>query len=628
MDKSTVNHLLQQNAPFALLHRPAVGGGEVEFLSGEVAEFRSLQDLPSGGRRSRAGHETLAMIPFRQITERGFACVDDGAPLLAMRVREQGRMSLEAVARWLPDEPLTVTGGRFDLTDDEYADLVRTVLHQEIGTGQGANFVVRRTYTATIAGFSARKALAIFRRLLTHEFGAYWTFLFHTGSRTFVGATPERHVSVDGGTMTMSPISGTYRYPPTGPTISGLLGFLADEKEIDELSMVVDEELKMMTRLCVDGARVSGPYLREMARVAHTEYRLRGRTTGDLRHILRETMFAPTVTGSPLENACQVLSRHERTGRGYYSGVVALLGTDTAGRPVLDSSIVIRTAEIAPTGRFRIGVGATLVRHSCPRSEAAETRAKAAGLLHAMMTGGREAPGPGPAGLAELSPAVHQALGARTPDLAPFWLDPAGGRRTGDLAGRTAVVVDAEDTFTAMLAHQLRTLGLAVTTRPYDDVGDTDGFDLVVVGPGPGDPRHLHQRRQAALRAITERLLDSGRPFVSICLGHQILCGVLGFPVVPKRPPAQGRRIGIDLFGRHTMAGFYNTFVALVDHVPAVPVSVCADAATGEIHALRGERFRSTQFHPESVLTTDGVDILADMVAPLLHATTARGATR
>src|SRR3546814_19065592 len=75
--------------------------------------------------------------------------------------------------------------------------------------------------------------------------------------------------------------------------------------------MVVDEELKMMSAVCSDGGRITGPHLKEMSRLTHTEYMLRGRSRLDPRDILRETMFAPTVTGSPMQNACTVIARHE-----------------------------------------------------------------------------------------------------------------------------------------------------------------------------------------------------------------------------------------------------------------------------------------------------------------------------
>jgi len=63
------------------------------------------------------------------------------------------------------------------------------------------------------------------------------------------------------------------------------------------------------------GGRVVGPFLKEMARLAHTEYLVEGHSTMDPRRILFETMFAPTVTGSPLESACRVISQHRSTQR-------------------------------------------------------------------------------------------------------------------------------------------------------------------------------------------------------------------------------------------------------------------------------------------------------------------------
>ncbi|GAA3134392.1 hypothetical protein GCM10017687_58380 [Streptomyces echinatus] len=62
--------------------------------------------------------------------------------------------------------------------------------------------------------------------------------------------------------------------------------------------MVVDEELKMMCTVGDMGGVVVGPRLKEMAHLAHTEYELRGKSSLDVREVLRETMFAATVTGS------------------------------------------------------------------------------------------------------------------------------------------------------------------------------------------------------------------------------------------------------------------------------------------------------------------------------------------
>jgi len=121
-----------------------------------------------------------------------------------------------------------------------------------------------------------------------------------------------------------------------------------------------------------------------MSKVAHTEFHIKGETQCDPRSILLKTLFSPAVTGSPIENACRIIKKHEKKGRGYYAGVAALISKDGAGENTMDSAILIRTADINIAGHARIGVGATIVRHSDPIAEAAETRAKATALLQAM----------------------------------------------------------------------------------------------------------------------------------------------------------------------------------------------------------------------------------------------------
>ncbi|MFF4037620.1 anthranilate synthase family protein [Streptomyces sp. NPDC001816] len=613
---------------FALLHRPeTLGPDRVEILLGQVSTPARLADIPLAdvadlaGRPGEARHEALVLVPHQQITERGFAAAADGSPLLAMSVTRQGQITTSEALKSLPDEPITLTGGRFDTEDDAYADTVRAVLDNEIGTGEGSNFVIKRSFVTTITGYSTRSALSLFRRLVTRESGAYWTFLVHTGTRTFVGATPERHVSLRDGIAAMTPISGTYRYPPTGPVLSEVMDFLTDGKETDELYMVLDEELKMMARVCQGGGRVVGPFLREMAWLAHTEYIIEGRSDLDPRDILRETMFAPTVTGSPLENACRVIARYEPRGRGYYGGVAALIGRDAGGARTLDSAILIRTADISTSdvddsGHVEVGVGATLVRHSDPDTEVAETRTKAAGLLSALGADER----------LDEHPLIQEALGRRNATIANFWLTDADARAQPHpvLAGRRALIIDAEDTFSSMLAHQLRAIGLTVQLSRFDAPHRFDDHDLVVLGPGPGDPREADHPRMAHLTSAIEHLLARRIPFLAVCLSHQLLCRHLGLGLRRREVPNQGTQREIDLFGSRERVGFYNSYVACGRaeqlECPGVgEVKVSLDAGTGEVHALRGPHFSSVQFHLESVLTQDGERVLGELLAPLME---------
>ncbi|MFE9168388.1 anthranilate synthase family protein [Streptomyces kebangsaanensis] len=611
--------LLHDSRPFALLRRRTPGHDHdlVEVLLGPVTPRDRLAELPDEG---------LALVPFRQIRERGFDVRDDGTPLLVLTPEETYALPLAEALEQLPAHEVRVEGGGFDVGDEEYARIVGRVLREEIGAGEGANFVIRRTYEGRMPGFGRADALALFRRLLEGERGAYWTFVVHTGDRTLVGASPEVHVRMSGGTVVMNPISGTYRYPAEGPTPGHLLDFLADGKEIEELSMVVDEELKMMCTVGDMGGVVVGPRLKEMAHLAHTEYELRGRSSLDVREVLRETMFAATVTGSPVQNACRVVERHETGGRGYYAGALALLGRDSGGAQTLDSPILIRTADIDASGRLRVSVGATLVRGSDPAGEVAETHAKAAGVLAALgVRPGRPRTERARPRLAD-DPRVRAALDGRRASLAPFWLRM---QERPDALGGHALVVDCEDTFTAMLAHVLRSSGLEVTVRRYDEDGLREAVlahgGPVVLGPGPGNPSDPTDPKMRLLRALTAEVIREHRHGVlGVCLGHELIAAELGLEIVRKEVPYQGAQTTVDLFGRAETVGFYNSFVAACDdeahaELAAHGVEVSRSAA-GEVHALRAAGFASVQFHPESVLTLNGQEIISGLLAaPLLR---------
>ncbi|MFJ4896392.1 anthranilate synthase family protein [Streptomyces sp. NPDC088727] len=606
--------------PFALLRRRTPGHDHdtVEVLIGEVREVDRLADLPVGERPS------LALVPFRQIAERGFDVRDDGTPLSVLVADETYTLPLDETLELLPTHEVRVGNGAFDVPDEEYAGTVRRVIEDEIGRGEGANFVIRRTFRGEILGFGRADALALFRRLLAGERGAYWTFVVHTGARTLVGASPEVHVRMSGGTVVMNPISGTYRYPAEGPTAENLLKFLGDRKETEELSMVVDEELKMMCTVGDMGGVVIGPRLKEMAHLAHTEYELRGRSSLDVREVLKETMFAATVTGSPVQNACRVIERYESGGRGYYAGALALLRQSPDGAQTLDSPILIRTADISPDGELRVPVGATLVRHSDPESEVAETHAKAAGVLTALgvRPGRPRAEEARP--LLTADPRVRAALDARRDGLAPFWLRMQ--ERTDELSGH-ALVIDGEDTFTAMLGHLLRASGLDVSVRRYDEPGLREAVRAhegpVVLGPGPGNPGDRDDPKMRLLRALAAELVrDHRHGLLGVCLGHELIAAELGLDIVRKAVPYQGAQTRIELFGRPETVGFYNSFTARCDEasvteLAAHGIEASVDGATGELHALRGDGFASVQFHPESVLTLRGAAIVAELLAGL-----------
>ena len=597
-------------------------------IGGTPHEVASLLDIPleSGAPDPGRSADRLVAVPFRQVRERGFAAIDDGAPLTVVDIEAEHEVSVDDLLAALPDVPVEFADrGGFATSDEDYGKVVEAIIRDEIGQGEGANLVIGRHYRAVVADWDADRALTVFRRLLERERGAYWTFCFFTGERFLIGASPERHVSVRGGDVRMNPISGTFRVGGVADQDDlreRLLEFLADEKEIFELFMVVDEELKMMCDLCHEGGQVLGPYLKPMTHLIHTEYLLAGSSHRDPREILRDTMYAATVTGSPVENACRLIARYETEGRGYYGAALALFGRDRQGRQTMDSPILIRTADVDTAGTVKITAGATLVRDSDPAYEVAETHAKAGGILSAFgLVPHATVPALDVAGLAR-DEDVLIALNDRNRRLSSFWLtDQSGAAPDPAMRGRRVRILDGEDAFVNMLRHVLGVLGLTSEVVRHDAYveGCLDDADLVIVGPGPGDPRDGADPKMATFRAAVGRLLERKQQFLAVCLGHQALCHHLGLELGYKDIVFQGTQSPVEIAGATERVGFYNTFVARVAGDVPDGVTVETDPASGDVHLVAGPHYRGVQFHAESILTEHGYDLLHRLVRDLLR---------
>lgn len=631
-DAATALEQVQACEAWAVIRRkdsPTAG-----IVGGPRRVLESLMDIPleEGAPSEGRSADRLVAVPFSQVRERGFEALEDDAPLVVVDLEQEHEVDVEDLLAALPDAPVEFedTGG-FETSDADYAAVVRRIIEDEIGRGEGANMVIGRHYRARLRDFGADTALTVLRRLMTHESGAYWTFCFFTGDRYLIGASPERHVSVRRGEagvgdVRMNPISGTFRLRGLAPEErkQRLLEFLADEKEVYELFMVVDEELKMMCEICHEGGQVLGPFLKPMTHLVHTEYLLAGRTSADVRAVLRDTMFAATVTGAPVENACSVISRYENEGRGYYGAALALFGRSPDGTATMDSPILIRTADVSLDGSLKVTAGATLVRDSDADYEVAETHAKAGGILSAFGLVPRASTAPADVVDLTRDEDVLIALAERNRRLSRFWLtDQAGDTgRDPSLRGRRVVLLEGEDDFINMIAHVLGVLGLRTEVIQHEDwtPAHAEGADLVVVGPGPGDPRDADSAKIVAYRGAVDHLLATGQPFLAVCLGHQVLCDRLGIPLAYKDIVFQGTQSEVDLFGRSERVGFYNTFVGRTGPSTTLPegVRVAADPETGDIHAVAGPHFRGIQFHAESILSERGVDLLHDLVVELL----------
>jgi len=184
------------------------------------------------------------------------------------------------------------------------------------------------------------------------------------------------------------------------------------------------------------------------------------------------------------------------------------------------------------------------------------------------------------------------------------------------------LLVDNYDSFTFNLAQAMSALGADVTVVRADDPSlaaalDT-GPDRVVISPGPGRPEAAGRSPQI-VRAAPER----GIPTLGVCLGLQCAAIAFGASVVRAPEPRHGKTSAVRHDGRGVFAGIPDPTVAtryhslMVDPAtlpPALEVSARSD--DGVVMALRHRTLplEAVQFHPESVLSADGVAMLRNFV--------------
>ncbi len=183
------------------------------------------------------------------------------------------------------------------------------------------------------------------------------------------------------------------------------------------------------------------------------------------------------------------------------------------------------------------------------------------------------------------------------------------------------VVVDNYDSFTYNLAQYLGELGVEVEVYRNDVVTVEEiaarNPEAVVISPGPCTPN------EAGVSLDVARRLSDRVPLLGVCLGHQCLGQAFGGRVVLAPREVHGKTSEVWHDGRTLFAGLPNPFRAtryhsLVAEEASLPaeLEVSARTAEGVVMGLR-HRHRpaeGVQFHPESVLTEHGKDLLQNFL--------------
>lgn len=607
---------LNFHSPFCLIQKQ--DSDRLLYLSGSVHQLDLLKELEeykygtSDKIEGRLFH-SISVVPFHQVSEKGYKAHNDGEKILTLKVEKAEEIDVAGFLESIAVHNIVIDGKlQPNYTEAEYEQVVSDIVEKEIKNGEGANFVIPRKFTGQIQEFNQDKALSIFKSLLSDDYGTYWKFLFYTGDTYFIGSTPERHLEITKGNVKMNPISGTFRKDKVYTSRSfknSILEFLNNPKEINELFMVLDEEIKMMCKMCSNGGSVIGPLLKEMSKLIHTEYLLVGKSERKAIDLLRESLYAATVTGSPVENACNIIHKYEKGSRRYYGASIVLYGEEEDKQEYLDSPILIRTLEVDSKGSFSLQVGATLVRDSNPVDELKETVFKSAAVLKTLSSSENNFN-------QRLIPSVyndddiHIALSKRNQYLSSFWFNTQDIQidSTPVLREKSIVIIDNNDDFVFMLQHILIKIGLRVSIVANEEFDPESNFDYYLIGPGPGNPMDDENEKIVRNLKFIEILKSKNKKILGVCLGHQLLSRYFGLPLRRKAVPTQGVQSVIDLWGQQQMVGFYNTFVPTFQDT-SDSLELCL-MNTDEVVSTKGPNHISFQFHPESVLTRNGIEIL------------------
>jgi anthranilate synthase/aminodeoxychorismate synthase-like glutamine amidotransferase len=191
----------------------------------------------------------------------------------------------------------------------------------------------------------------------------------------------------------------------------------------------------------------------------------------------------------------------------------------------------------------------------------------------------------------------------------------------GPFADVRMLLIDNYDSFTYNLVQAFAALGAEVIVHRNDAVTVAQARALapthLVISPGPGRPE------DAGVSLEMIAAFAGSIPLLGVCLGHQCLVHYLGGNIVRAERLMHGKTSRVEHDGRTVFAGLpqpmevgrYHSLCAEHDSLPAT-LEVTAQTDRGEIMAVRHRELplEGVQFHPESVLTPEGDQLMANFL--------------
>jgi anthranilate synthase/aminodeoxychorismate synthase-like glutamine amidotransferase len=183
------------------------------------------------------------------------------------------------------------------------------------------------------------------------------------------------------------------------------------------------------------------------------------------------------------------------------------------------------------------------------------------------------------------------------------------------------LIIDNYDSFTYNLVQYFSVLGSDVIVKRNDETSiaeiETLNPERICISPGPGRPE------DAGISNELVRELGPKKPLLGVCLGHQCIGAVFGGEIVSASRLMHGKTSSMRHQGTGLFANLPNPFEATRYHslivrretLPAC-LEITAETAEGEVMGLkhREHPIHGVQFHPESVLTSEGMKLLANFL--------------
>lgn len=605
--KNNIENIARVENDYAIIEK----NEEVSVCSWAIHSLSSLTELENLQKETRK--KIVFITPFCLVqNEKWYDAIWD-EPILAMEIESEILTNREELLELMPNDEVRLWAIQKDINDEDFSETV-SLAKEEIHNWNVNQVVLSRKFMTNI-DISSETILNIYSKLLQNRW-QYMTFLFNTPDKTFIWASPEKHLEARNNQLYMNPIAWTFWKKDEETFLERFLEFLEDDKEIWELAMVIDEELKMIAKITKSWI-IDWPLLKEVWAVIHTEANLKWEKKENLSIIeaFRETLYAPTLVWWPLESAFSTIKKYENESREYYWWAFWVLWDG-----FIDSAIVIRTAFIDKLNSIlSVRAWAWIVKDSEPKKETEETTLKSNWFFGSLKW--KNSPN-AKWYLQNLSPEktkkIEELLEQRKSKLSKFYLESnlEDNLEVKEISWKKIVILHSGDDFTELTWFMLKKMwaNVEIINSLDFDTKKSSNYDIVLLWPGYWDINDENDEKMVELLKTTEELIKKDTKLVWICLWHQAICKNKWYKIERQNKITQWEQLEVTLDWQKENLGFYNSFSPVAN----INSTSIQRFEWNRILKLTEKNISSSQFHPESIMSINGFEVLKKMILELL----------